>query len=277
MGRMDKLGLWKSSHNPITLPNLSSKVWATGLISFLVIIQIGLENAHEFVTQEELFHLHVAITAGILDNIIPAFIIFWVCLKYIKVPFLTIVAMVWFTVETLDGIARLVLMYSAYFSSDVEFAYYLNENYLIPLYWGYIVIPLLWLGMIHKNFLSRPTATYTPLNTYLLFARPKNVQDILISLTGAPTSHVAVIHKGQYYFFKRGLKGYRKQLVRFSILKQGRLVKIDPPPDFGKMLDCKLGSPYKLISNNCCTVLRGTGIEVGRLDFFPAVFMMRYL
>jgi len=197
--------------------------------------------------------------------------------KYIKNPFLTIVAMIWFTIETLDGVARIILLYAMYFADDVEYSYYLNQDYLIPLYWGYVILPLLWLGMIHKNFLSRPTALYTPLNTYLLFARPKNVQDILISLTGAPTSHVAVVHKGQHYFFKRGLDGYQKRPIRHKVLKQGRLVGIDAPPDFGKMLDIKLGGKYKLISNNCCTVLKGTGIEVGRLDFLPSIFMMRYL
>jgi len=274
---MDRLGLRNHGYNSGTFPNMSSKVWATGLISLFFLVQIGLEIAYKFVTKEELFNLHVSITAGILDNIIPAFFLFWVCLKYVKIPFLTIVAMVWFTIEALDGVTRSILLYAMYFAENVEYSYYLNQDYLIPLYWGYIIIPALWLAWVRKNFLARPTASYSPLNTYLFFRKPANVRDVLISLTGAPTSHVAVVHRGQHYFFKRGLKGYRKQLVRFSVLKQGRLVKIDPPPDFGKMLDTRLGSDYKLISNNCCTVLRGTGIEVGKLDFFPAVFMMRYL
>jgi len=249
----------------------------TKILIGLIAIQIGLENLYLLFPVENYAQLHTAITAGIVDNIIPAFILFWVCLKYIKKPFLTLIAFIWLTVETLDGIIRVGLQFAIYYADESSFAYYLNQDYLMPLYALYIAIPLIWLAWVRKNFLARPTARYSPLNTYLFFRKPKNVRDILISLTGAPTSHVAVVHKGQHYFFKRGLKGYRKQLVRFSVLKQGRLVKIEPPPDFGKMLDIKLGSEYKLIANNCCTVLRGTGIEVGRLDFFPAVFMMRYL
>jgi len=249
----------------------------TKILLGLIIVQIGLENLYLLFPVENYAQLHTAITAGILDNIIPAFLLFWVCLKYIKQPFMIIIALIWLSMEIIDGLARVYLQFAIYYADDPSYAYWFNRNYFLPLSVPYIALPLLWLGMIHKNFLSRPTALYSPLNTYLFFRKPKNVRDIFISLTGAPTSHVAVVHLGQHYFFKRGLDGYQKRPIKHKILKQGRLVQIKPPPDFGKMLGIKLGQPYRLISNNCVTILRGTGIEIGRLDFFPAVFMMRYL
>ena len=242
-------------------------------ILIFIAVQVGLSSAWQWFPAGFLSLSEVGETAGILDNIPYALIIF-LLIPYSSTIF-KLAALVWLTLVIGDGLLRLIMLYTYYSGGEIES--WAISNLLVAVSWLYLLIPLLWLGWVRKNFLARPTARYSPLNTYLLFVRPKNVQDIFISLTGAPTSHVSVVHKGQHYFFKRGLKGYRKQLVRFSVLKQGRLVKIDPPPDFGKMLDIKLGSEYKLIANNCCTVLRGTGIEVGRLDFFPAVFMMRYL
>ena len=238
-----------------------------------VIVMVVLETAWQWVPSGISLPKDTAITAGILDNI-PYAVVLFLLIPYHNIVF-KLVTLLWLVVEVADGLMRVIMLY-AYYTGGEQAAEAIS-NFLSLAGWLYFLIPLFWLGWIHKNFLSRPTALYSPLNTYLLFERPKNVQDILISLTGAPTSHVAIIHEGQHYFFKRGLKGYRKQLVRFSVLKQGRLVQIEPPPDFGKMLDIKLGQPYRLINCNCVTILRGTGIEVGRLDFFPAVFMMRYL
>ena len=256
--------------NPRKRKNLSTKI--IGATAF-VIVMVALETAWQWVPTGISLPKDTAITAGILDNI-PYAVVLFLLIPYQNIVF-KLASLVWLIVESGDGLMRVIMLY-AYYTGGEQAAWAIS-NSLSLAGWLYFFIPLLWLWMIHKNFLSRPTASYSPLNTYLFFRKPKNVRDILISLTGAPTSHVAVVYRGQYYFFKRGLKGYRKQLVRFSVLKQGRLVKINPPPDFGKMLDIKLGSDYRLISNNCVTILKGTGIPVGKLDFFPAVFMMRYL
>jgi len=163
MDESNRKTLQRNNHK---LPNLSALMRQRRLsrpviyvLAFLL-IQVGLENLYEIVSDENLFHLHTSITAGILDNILPAFIIFWLLYKYVKNLFLTIVALTWLGIEILDGIARIFLMYAAYFA-PTDFGFYLNENFLIPIYWVYVLIPLLWLMAIRKNFTEGKSDKYT--------------------------------------------------------------------------------------------------------------------
>jgi len=276
MDESNRKTLQRNNHK---LPNLSAFVRQPGLtrtviyvLSF-ILIQTGLENLYLLFPVENYAQLHTAITGGILDNILPAFVIFWLLWKYVKNSFLIIIALFWFIIESVDGIVRVILQFAIYYADEQGFAYWLNQNYLMPMYWIYVLVPLIWLMAIRKNFIEGKSDKYIKSGTYLFFKKPKSIRDLIVSFFGGSTATVYPVHKGTCYYFRKGQPFSKSKFIHRG---DGRLIKITPPKGFNAFLDSKLGSKYHIYSNNCVSVMRGSGLKIGVLDFIPSIFLLRY-
>jgi len=239
-----------------------------------VAVQIGLENLYKLFPVENYAQLHTAITTGILDNILPALFIFILCWKYLRNELITLLALTWLVIETIDGIVRVFLQFAIYYADDQSFAYRINESWLLPAYWLYVLIPIIWLMLIRRNFTLKPSDPYGD-GAYLYFRRPKTITDYLVSFFGGSTSTVFPVVDGCYYHFCKG-HPFAKAKFKKGMLKEGRLVRINPPKGFKAFLESRVGVRYHIISRNCVTILRGSGLRIGKLDFVPSIFMMRY-
>ena len=124
-----------------------------------VILRITGEYVYSWVSQENLFHLHTAITAGIVVNMLLSLLLFlsvWrppVIQKFIKKhkPILVTFLKSWLGFDIFQSGVRLYLQHVIYNDPDPSAAWNLLQDYFIPAYWIVLFIAL---GWIHRKHLK---------------------------------------------------------------------------------------------------------------------------
>jgi len=255
----------KKRKSPLKTKSLKTKIkiWATAF----VIVMVALETAWQWFPSE--FPKDISITAGILDNI-PYAVALFLLIPYHNIAF-KLAALLWLMVELGDGLMRLVMLYTYYMGGN-EAAQDIH-GLLSFIGWLYFLVPLSYLMWRYKHFSAGVSDTYNLRDTFLFFRNPGNIRDLIVSFFGGSTATVYPIHKGTCYYFRKGQPFSKSKFIHRG---DGRLIKITPPKGFNAFLDSKLGTKYHIYSNNCVSVMRGSGLKIGVLDFIPSIFLLRY-
>jgi len=232
-----------------------------------VVIMVALETAWQWFPAQ--YPKDVSITAGILDNI-PYAVALFLLIPYHNIAF-KLAALLWLMVELGDGLMRLIILYTYYVGGNAAAqGIYDILNFMG---WLYFLIPLGYLMWRYKHFSGGISDTYNLHDTFLFFRNPRSLRDLIVSFFGGSTATVYPIYKGTCYYFRKGEPFAKSEFMNRG---DGRLIKITPPKGFNAFLDSKLGSKYHIINCNCVTVLRGSGLKIGVLDFIPSIFLLRY-
>lgn len=117
-----------------------------------------------------------------------------------------------------------------------------------------------------------------PDGTYLVFKRPKNFIDFIISLFRLPISSFSIVQNDKWYKFSRAYKGLYVSDISGIDLNE-YIFKRAPDVD-SDILKAVIGTKWKITSSNCITafqpVLSIMGIKLKYFDFIPSVFAYRF-
>jgi len=245
------------------------------LYTFLIaaaIIQVGLEYLWMVAPERDYLQLHTSILAGMLDNIIPAFIIYFLINR--RFIFLKLIALMWLAKEVIDALIRLVIHYTLHTGQfELTKEIYEMSEWIEPIY---LFIPVLWLAVHAHNFVNRPSDKFTKHGTFLVFIRPWNALTLFLTLGINPFSSVSIIHRGKVFYFTKESHRFVKQNIQPALFENAYTMVIKPPKGFGWFLNRKVDTRYHWRKNSCVSVLKGSGMHIGPLDFFPAIFIMRF-
>lgn len=254
---------------------LLSAMTPTKLYSFLIAaaaIQIGLEYLWMVAPERDYLQLHTSILAGMLDNIIPAFIIYYLINR--RFIILKLIALIWFAKEVVDGLIRLVIHYTLHTGQfELTREIYDAAEWVEPIY---LLTPFAWLAYHYKNFTNRRSDKITKHGTFLVFIKPWSTLTLFLTLGINPYSSVSIVHRNKVFYFTKESHRFVKQNIRPALFENSYTMAINPPANFGHFLNRKVDTRYHWRKNSCVSVMKGSGIPIGPLDFIPAIFIMRF-
>ena len=183
--------------------------------------------------------------------------------------------LVWLINEIGDAALRGQMLY-IFFEGGADAAAQASDG-MIWLGLAYLIIPLVWVLNSVRNFITQPSSRLNTSDTFLLFKQPTSTVGFFLTLGLRPYSSMNIIHQAVVFYFSREKNCYVKQIISPAALEFSYILKMDPPPDFSDFLDEKINSRYHWYKNNCITVLKGSGLKIGWLDFIPSIFIMRLI
>lgn len=252
------------------------------LLLLFIIIQVTFEMAWIFIPHSISLPADTATTAGILDNVLPALFLFLYASKarwFIRIVqrYKTLVSLfwlVWLVNEIGDAILRINMVYIYhYYGAEAAIE---SSPWMILIGWAYFIVPVIWITYHSKNFGKRTSDKITKTGTFLVFLKPWNAFTLFLTFGINPFSSVSIIHRNKVFYFTKESHCFVKQNIVPEVFNNSYTMEINPPANFGRFLNSKVGSRYHWRKNSCVSVLKGSGIDIGPLDFIPAIFIMRF-